>query len=747
MYEFKNIQPFRFWCQKVLPLVYDDSLSYYELLCKVVVKLNETVESQNSINTALAETVQKLETLRQQVETMQAEFPEKVKEVIDAYVVEKGLVTSVNGKHGEVVLSAQDVGAIQDAVGAVQTKHIAQGAVKANQIGDGAVTTVKVADGAITAEKLAPGAAGGASIEAGGVTTEKIADGAVTSEKIADGAVTSEKIAHGAVTTEKIGPDAVTSEKIAHGAVTTEKITNGAVTSEKLAPGVIPEKLPNPQKLVFTGAVTEEYDGSQEVTVDVPAGAVESVNGKKGEVVLTANDVNAIPSDILVDPEVPSASPIVCKTPQGNFALFKRIDGDAYIASSSLSNASLNPSVVTPTPKKLKFTGAVTGEFDGSKEVTIPIPVVTGDGGAGGVNSVNGKTGVVTLTAEDVGAVPSDASSITEKQISRGYILMTSTQSDMQVVKALYMDGYNIPQNSIPGDRIIDGQITTEKLAGSVRVANPQSITFTGGATGEYDGTGPLTVNIPEGGGLVDSVNGEVGAVVLDAEKVGAIPKQLESLDTATNSEVVVCSTPGEYRTAKKISGQVLMPGTVGKEQLAEGVLDSATVGSGSITTEKLADGAVTADKIASGVIPTVPSKLPNPQKLTFTGAVTGVYDGSQALTVNVPSVSVGKQWTTKEQIVTINNTKVTLHLYYRADMAFGLLVSSDIVNAGSTTVVIDSPVTRVVGYTTSAIMSNSSTPSICGALTGDIFSNKLHLYISISTASPIRIAFSIPFI
>lgn len=29
------------WCQKVLPLVYDDSLSYYELLCKVLKKLND----------------------------------------------------------------------------------------------------------------------------------------------------------------------------------------------------------------------------------------------------------------------------------------------------------------------------------------------------------------------------------------------------------------------------------------------------------------------------------------------------------------------------------------------------------------------------------------------------------------------------------------------------------------------------------------------------------------------------------
>lgn len=35
---------FRFWCQKVLPIVYDDSLSYYELLNRVVVYLNNVIK-------------------------------------------------------------------------------------------------------------------------------------------------------------------------------------------------------------------------------------------------------------------------------------------------------------------------------------------------------------------------------------------------------------------------------------------------------------------------------------------------------------------------------------------------------------------------------------------------------------------------------------------------------------------------------------------------------------------------------
>lgn len=41
------IFPFRYWCYKILPLVYDDSLSYYELLCKVIAKLNEVIKQVN----------------------------------------------------------------------------------------------------------------------------------------------------------------------------------------------------------------------------------------------------------------------------------------------------------------------------------------------------------------------------------------------------------------------------------------------------------------------------------------------------------------------------------------------------------------------------------------------------------------------------------------------------------------------------------------------------------------------------
>lgn len=49
------VKPFHFWCQKVLPLVYDDSLSYYEVLCKIGAKLNEVIKTTNDLNQIIQE--------------------------------------------------------------------------------------------------------------------------------------------------------------------------------------------------------------------------------------------------------------------------------------------------------------------------------------------------------------------------------------------------------------------------------------------------------------------------------------------------------------------------------------------------------------------------------------------------------------------------------------------------------------------------------------------------------------------
>ena len=50
-----TVADFKFWCQKVLPLVYDDSLSYYEVLNKMVVYLNQVIDNINADTANVAE--------------------------------------------------------------------------------------------------------------------------------------------------------------------------------------------------------------------------------------------------------------------------------------------------------------------------------------------------------------------------------------------------------------------------------------------------------------------------------------------------------------------------------------------------------------------------------------------------------------------------------------------------------------------------------------------------------------------
>lgn len=49
------IRPFNPWCQPEIPSAFDDSISYYQVLCKVITKLNECIEATNGTETSLIE--------------------------------------------------------------------------------------------------------------------------------------------------------------------------------------------------------------------------------------------------------------------------------------------------------------------------------------------------------------------------------------------------------------------------------------------------------------------------------------------------------------------------------------------------------------------------------------------------------------------------------------------------------------------------------------------------------------------
>lgn len=68
MSEFTKERPFRFWCQMTLPLVYDDSLSYYELLCKVVKYINSLMDDVAEVESTIGTLNDSFEELQEYVD-------------------------------------------------------------------------------------------------------------------------------------------------------------------------------------------------------------------------------------------------------------------------------------------------------------------------------------------------------------------------------------------------------------------------------------------------------------------------------------------------------------------------------------------------------------------------------------------------------------------------------------------------------------------------------------------------------
>lgn len=72
--DFKKVPFFRFWCQRVIPLVYDSSLSYYELLCKVVDYLNNVIKDTNALIDDNTQLHKDFDTFKSQVITANAQL-------------------------------------------------------------------------------------------------------------------------------------------------------------------------------------------------------------------------------------------------------------------------------------------------------------------------------------------------------------------------------------------------------------------------------------------------------------------------------------------------------------------------------------------------------------------------------------------------------------------------------------------------------------------------------------------------
>lgn len=77
------LETFKFWCFKVLPLVYDDSLSYYEVLCKVVDYINELIEQDKVFGDEIKKLKQEISVVQNWIKNFDTSYAE---EIIKQYI-------------------------------------------------------------------------------------------------------------------------------------------------------------------------------------------------------------------------------------------------------------------------------------------------------------------------------------------------------------------------------------------------------------------------------------------------------------------------------------------------------------------------------------------------------------------------------------------------------------------------------------------------------------------------------------
>ena len=161
---------------------------------------------------------------------------------------------------------------------------------------------------------------------------------------------------------------------------------------------------------------------------------------------------------------------------------------------------------------------------------------------------------------------------------------------------------------------------------GKIPLVDGKAISATGGGpTVELDTTLTQSGKAADAKAVGDALAGKQNTI-----------SDLEAIRTgAAKGATALQSVPSTYRTASeqdtidngkvdKVTGKGLSSNdyTDAAKAKVDALAPVATSGSYNDLTNK----------------PTIPTALPNPNALTFTGAVTGSYDGSDPVSVNIPS-------------------------------------------------------------------------------------------------------------
>lgn len=87
----------RYFCHKILPAVFDDSLSYYEVVCKLTSKVNEIIELENDLESKYQELASRMQDAESNIENIYSEIAAIKLDIAEKYTYLLDLIKKLMG--------------------------------------------------------------------------------------------------------------------------------------------------------------------------------------------------------------------------------------------------------------------------------------------------------------------------------------------------------------------------------------------------------------------------------------------------------------------------------------------------------------------------------------------------------------------------------------------------------------------------------------------------------------------------
>lgn len=282
----------------------------------------------------------------------------------------------------------------------------------------------------------------------------------------------------------------------------------------------IPQTLPNPKKLIFTGAVEAEYNGSEEKTINIPEGGMTTEQTE--QLKKNAEEIDKLTEAVekCIKEESDPTVPAWAKNP---------------------TKPTYTADEVGASP-----TGHTHDEYASKSDILTKTSELTNDSDFQTGEQVRAEIGKMThYTFEKVNSL--------EEATNENVIYLVPneiTDTDNIYDEYLLVDG--VPE--LIGSTAIDlsGYVLEENLPKTL--PNPKKLIFTGAVTAEYDGSEEQTINIPEssGGGMTEEqislLNGKI-----DSPQTAEVGQVLSVKAVDENGKPTEWATIGELYNFEKI--------------------------------------------------------------------------------------------------------------------------------------------------------------------------------------------------